>query len=227
MKHDPTAATPPDGFDDAFGAEVIDLIKEAFDLAYDDASEDYDPDGKGSDLFLFGSSIFTFARHQLIRLIEERGSELGMGVITKRPHFVFRVGRFRASFYRVGERASESIATSLPRNRRGAPNMVDPQLVLPGEEFEPKPRDVRDARNLIIAHHGNPDDGLQAVHACVGIRNEDESTVREWAFARAIWVADDCVVPAPPATPHVPEENVEEPVVRRRKADEDESDEQR
>lgn len=148
-------------------------------------------------------------------------------MLSIRPRFVFAVGRFRASFYRVGERAGESISTSLPRNRRGAPDMVEPQLVLPGEQFQPRPADVRDARNLIIAHHGNPDDGLQALHACVGVRNQDESLVRGWAFARAIWMVEDHEVMLPLAPSELPDETVEEPVVRRRFVDEtDESDAQ-
>lgn len=219
MKHDPTAVEPPRGFEDVFGptSGVADLIRRAFERAYDDACEDYDPDGKGADAFLFGSTIYTYARHRLVQEIEARGSELEMELLSLRPRFVFRVGRFEVSFYRVGERADESIETSLPRNRKGAPQMVEPELVLPGlEDYLHHVPDVHGVSRLLLAHHGNPDDGLQALHVCIPIRFGDEQLIRQWAFARQLWAAQHSEQFDVPVPTQLPDEVVDEPVVRRR-----------
>ena len=146
---------------------------------------------------------------------------MGLEVVSDTP-FRLQAGRFVVGFYGVGRHAAEPIEFAFPRNRKGAPQLA--QLSLPG--FVRNDTElVKEASTLILAHLGNPDDGLEALHLCVPVVDHETNSVCRWAFTHPVWLSDESLVTPelPDALP--PEESIEAPVIRRRKRDVEHNDE--
>jgi hypothetical protein len=198
-------------FDEILGQVPIRSgLVEALGCAYDTAAELHDP-VRGSNEITFGVGLYNYAVFELSKL--DRETSLAMQVIARIP-FRVQVGQvFNLGCHRVGRSGKESIWSAFPDNAGAAATLIEQQPYLPAEGFGP---DTRNAKNLILAHMGNPEDGLCAVYLCVPTR-EENGRIREWGFADLLWRRSDEAAPPKDAVIANPEEVVEEVPLARRK----------
>ncbi|PKN49306.1 MAG: hypothetical protein CVU63_02535 [Deltaproteobacteria bacterium HGW-Deltaproteobacteria-20] len=72
---------------------------------------------------------------------------------------------------------------------------------------------VEDLRYAVVAHMGNPRDGLCAVYICIPIQTEF-GKIKRWGFAEEIYKLDrEAVGPVPPQPSALPPETPEVPIV--------------
>jgi len=179
----------------AFPPPVRDLLVTALRDAYIDAGEDYHAES-GGDAQLYGLTVYKYATHRIAELAKTSPAVLASVVCVPSLPFEARIGDYTFGCYRVGEHASDDIMVSFPNNDCGAARLVR-QPYLPGVE-----PDVQSMRELVLAHMGNSEDGLQAVYLCFPIRVEDDRIV-EWGHAELLWrdESGDAVLPAAAGLP--------------------------
>jgi hypothetical protein len=204
----------PQFFDEVFSAEVRDGFTGSLRRAYDTAAELHDPT-RGSNEVTFGVGLYNFAVFQLGQLAKELSSALT--IVEKVPFRIQAAGTFRLGCHRVGRGASDDIWSSFPDNAAAAAELIE-QAYLPGSGFAPDLAvpDTGTARRLVLAHMGNPEDGLCAVYLCVPTR-EENGRIRAWGFAELLWSAAgaDAVAASPDIT--TPEEVIEPvPLVKKK-----------
>lgn len=217
--------SPSPEFDKAFSQPVLDDIVRALEVAYNDASERYEP-AVGSNATTFGVDVYNFGWHRLREASEKHDS---VSVTKDNNADRLHVGDFLLCSHRVGSSADADIRRSFPKNDGATTTMIEAQFTayLPG--MEPKPEDFADKRRYVLAHLGNPEDGLGAVYLCIPAGRFGEK-IEAWAFTRLIWkrseVRDESpVVETKPTTPiksrpaavRPPPENVVDFEVHRRR----------
>lgn len=200
-------------FFDTFTDQITSALQAALHRAYDSACEQHDP-ARGFNEQTFGYSLYHCAAFELGVEADNLGAEVE--VEAGRPSFRLRIGEFRLGCHRVGQNAAQDIARCFPGNESGAPALIEKQLWLPG--LEPR---VDRARNLVLAHLGNTESGLEALYLCIPSR-EEKDKIAEWGYTHSLWTIDDVIVPRPSRTPLPvttaiePEELIAEPTVRRK-----------
>lgn len=175
--------SPSPQFDEAFSQPIVDDIVKALDVAYNDAAERYEP-AVGSNALTFGVDVYNFSWHRL-RALPSRHPSLTATKDNNADRL--HVGEYLVCSHKVGTSADADIRRSLPKND-GATTMMIEQQYLPG--MEPKPEDFADKRRYVLAHLGNPDDGLGAVYLCIPAGRFGEK-IEAWAYARLIWKRSD------------------------------------
>lgn len=196
----------PEGFEATFVPGVIESFVRALQSAYDSTCEGHRP-AVGNNEATFGFTLYHSVTFFLDQAATE-SSKLLFDVRSRAPKFRLSVKDFEVGCYRVGRLATEDIWSSFPENDDAAPMLVEEQLWLPGV---PNGSGVKKARNLILAHFGNPDDGLCAVYLCVPSRIEKEK-ISGWACAQLLWkIGDSIPQPVMLNAERVPEETVPEP----------------
>src|ERR1022692_2397441 len=119
------------------------------------------------------------------------------------PKFRFLSDKRIFACHKVGRRVSDDIETSFPK-ARGAANMMEMQLVLPGVLAAPTAKEVNSATKIVIAHMGNHEDGLCAVYLCLAAGEAEDETIRRWAHTECVWkreVADSTIDSTGASTP--------------------------
>lgn len=210
-----SSANPGDHFFEIFSAQVNQQLVDALRAAYESACEsDLLLSGRGSCEQLFGTTVYHCAKREFKKAVLTR-NEIRLG--SEYPLFRLAIGPYAVGFYRVGQFSTEDICKSFPRNRNGAGRMAHEQMCLPfpGQEDE-HPQDLTDARNVVLAHFGNREDGLTAVYLAIPTREENGEIV-QWGFTHRLW-SDDRVVATSDAIKHEPHpaEAEVEPIVRRK-----------
>lgn len=200
---------PNEQFFQTFTDATIQGLVSALHRAYETARELHDP-ARGGNEQTFGFGLYNYAAHELSAEVKTLG-ELAK-VETDRPCFRLRFGEFVVACHRVGRSAVQDIATCFPSNDGAAPALIERTLWFPG--MEPQ---IHLARNLVLAHLGNPETGLEAAYLCMPSRKK-QNRIAEWGYTHRIWISGDVIVPRPKptATTIVPEEIIDEPVVRRK-----------
>jgi hypothetical protein len=164
-------------------------------------------EGKGADGFSFGTDAWSLPA----RVFADRAAE---GAI---PFDVSNIdgcqlvfGAVALRHHRVGERASDDIAQSFPRNAGAAGRGASRQLAFP---FEPPWSE--DTPAVVLAYMANPAEGLCAVYlATVGQTSRGKITA--WGETVEVWRRGDEAAPAEVAPPvSAPAETVAAPIVRR------------
>ncbi len=199
---------PDPGFHNTFSAPVKDLLVSALDEAYTTAEVHFEAN-RGNNTKTFGFELYHCAVHELSQRAENSG---GLVCISRsHPVFRLRVGAYEIACHKVGVSATQDIWTAFPGNKGAAPALVDEQPFL-FSEMEPS---VAFPEKLVLAHLGNPEDGLQAVYLCAPAETE-KKRISRWAYAECLWSATSTSVLATPvvAARPVPAEVLEEPVVR-------------
>ncbi len=185
---------PGEQFNATFTPAAVQPIIAALKRAYLTACELHDPD-RGSNETTFGFNLYEFAVHEFRNEADPKKNRLR--VISSRPVFRLGIGEFELACHRVGRSAKQDIRASMPNNDGAACTMVE-QLLLPGmaEIF-----DLPKARKVVIAHLGNPEDGMGAVYLCIAGHTDGER-ITSWAYTHPIWnVGDEDAVETPAAPP--------------------------
>jgi len=203
---------PGELFRATFQPQHREALVAALQRGYRTAAEQHDPE-HGSNEQTFGFGLYHFNVFEL-RSTATSNAALGFDEVTVNQAFRLRLDAYTLACHRVGHYANENIWSSFPDNSGAAHALVAQQGWLPGME----PR-VDTARNLVLAHFGNPEDGLDAVYLCIPTREKDER-ITEWGFADLLWHrgGDDPTrhgLPGP--TLLTPAETIETPLVRRKR----------
>ena len=212
----------PRAFEATFSAATVlaGTVRNALTRAYDSACESHLP-SRGSNEMTFGFNVYHFAVHELTIAAERSGGALR--VMSLRPVFRLGANDYELACHRVGTHADQNIDTAFPNNDNAACTMVQAQLWLPGID---RSAGIEQARKVVIAHLGNPDDGLGAIYACIPGRTVGDR-ITGWAWTHRIWHLEDgrsAEVVAPASPP--PAEVIEAPVVRRKRKRADKSEEE-
>lgn len=218
---------PSPEFSEAFSESFCEDLRQALDAAYEIAAEKHEP-AVGSDALTFGVTLYRFVWHRLQALVERHPETLKVERIGNTDRLY--LGKYVLGCYRVGSSADADIHRSFPSNDEGAMTMmIDPrQQFFPGMEL--KPEDFADHRNYVIAHLGNPEDGLGAIYLCIPA-GEFGQKVRRWAYTHLVWRRCEAKAQRPvdstpskllpPAPPPEDVHDFEVPRRRRRKTDDE------
>lgn len=176
----------------AFSTSVIDAIIEALHQAYLTACEQHDPPS-GSDMATFGYCLYRFACFRLTAM-----AQLLEGVENQTKGQLFRlgIGDFEVGCHRVGSSEYDDIQESFPHNDNSAWTLGFPEIPLFPEMERVRP-------GIIIAHMGNPDDGLCAVYLAVP-GEVSQGRIRSWRYTQLIWSRQVTVAPSVQSEPERP-----------------------
>ena len=203
------AQLPDDSFYSTFDP-LRDLLVEALDQAYETVSETHNPEA-GFNARTFGFTVYEVGVHELTALAEANPDELSVSWTNQAFRLV--AGPYEIAVHRVGSSADDDIRSSFPNNDGAVSSMVFADY-LPG--LEP---DLTGARKVVLAHMGNPDDGLCAVYVCIPVRHDAAGHITEWGFTFEILRrTDECPVTTTESREQHPEEVLEEVEVSLKKA---------
>jgi hypothetical protein len=184
-----TSQEPPAGFHDAFDSTIIEKhLLPALRRGYATACEQYD-DERGNTSRTFGYNLYYVAGFEIASESEKSNGRLI--VESTDPRYEFKVGPFNLACHRVGRNAEDSIWVSFPHNYGPSAGLYYQQLTLP--------LNIELTDNVVLAHMGNPKQGLTAVYLCIPQR-VSRGTIKQWGYAQQVWVAESTgeVVPTEP-----------------------------
>ena len=179
--------------------EVKAGIVAALQRAYAIVQEPHD-DALGWDAHTFGQGVYRIGLFWLKKYCEDSGGKLEL-VDELKTLSRFRCGEYTFGFYKVGSSITDNIWEALPTSENGGFTIVDDdgQPFLTGlEEFMLDRVDLR--RYGVIAHLGNPKDGLSAIYLCIPVQAEGGKITR-WGYAEPIYLRTMGKSGAPPAPP--------------------------
>lgn len=161
-----------------FTPERVGAVVEAHRSAYDRAALHYSPED-GADTQLFGFTNYKYISKRLLRLPEH--PELGFDLRSAHPSLRLGLGPFTLGSYPCGSSGDQDIWDSFPNNDAGAPALADlNQLCLELDFSQAVPR------ALVLAHFGNPEHGLEAIHLAAPGSKED-GRISGWSWTRELW----------------------------------------
>lgn len=207
--------TPPPSFFTTFDLPLQQLLVEAIARAYDGAREAYNTH-PGHNELTFGLDVYELGVYELEEIAKTNTDRLR--VSWQGQAFRLRAGPFELAYHKVGSSADADINTSFPNNNGAVTSMVNGASYIPG--LEP---DLSQAFRIILAHLGNPEDGLGAVYLCFPVGNDEAGRINEWGYTKEIYRRGGVSPSADnaEATELAPEEVVEELEVRPRKRDQE------
>ncbi|HEX8433427.1 MAG TPA: hypothetical protein VF625_19205, partial [Longimicrobium sp.] len=117
------------------------------------------------------------------------------------------------SCYKVGATADQDIFTAFPNNHNAAKRLVanNRQYDLFGETYQ-----AGAPVDLVLAHLGTPERGLEAVYLCVPSAIGGDDRISEWAHAELLWSRGARATVGRAEPGHAPEVPIEEPAIRLR-----------
>jgi hypothetical protein len=173
-----------------FTTDITDPLVRIYQRAYESNSECYDP-LIGHDKMVFGLMIHKSAKHFISQLAFDH---YWLGIVEFNPRFVFRIKDFLISTYRVGDSIAKDIANSFPSNHGGAAQLTQAnqrQLSLSFMDNGVAVADDSSCKNLILAHMGNPNDGLCRLFLGVPSALDEKQQISEWSSTFEIWALGD------------------------------------
>lgn len=193
----------------AFPDSLRRALVAALDEAYQEVSAFYRPE-RGWNNFTFGTNVWTIAMFQLQALA--RAPEWEMVEEAENNRVTFVKDGLHLSCYKVGSTADEDIFVSFPNNQNAAKRLVqnNRQYDLFGERYQ-----AGAPVDLVLAHLGTPERGLEAVYLCVPSA-VSEDRISEWAHAELLWSRAARAGAAPAAPDLAAEVPIERPVIRLR-----------
>ena len=181
------------------------VLREALLAAYSEAAEVCDPERGYNDL-LHGLIVYHLTGFRLQRGFED---DPGVNYEFSGAGPELSIDGLRLRWNKVGRSASEQIAASFPRPSLAGALMAEAnqQLGLWADEF-----DATEPVNWILAHIGNPRDGLIRAYLAAPLRS-DGRAITGWASWVAIYDAAQPQIDLPEApAPGLPEPVEIEPV---------------
>jgi hypothetical protein len=161
-----------------FTEERVGALVEAHRSAYDRAALHHSPED-GADAQLFGFTNYKYITHRLVQLPPRL--ELGFELRSAHPALRLGLGPFTLGSYPCGSSGDQDIWESFPNNDAGAPALADlNQLCLALDFSQAVPR------ALVLAHFGNPEHGLEAIHLAAPGSKED-GRISGWSWTRELW----------------------------------------
>lgn len=196
----------------AFPDALCQALVAALDEAYHEVGAFHRPD-RGWNNFTFGTGVWTIALFHLQELARAGEWELVEETDNHRVTFV-RDG-LHLSCYKVGSSAEEDILASFPNNQNAAK-----RLVRNNRQFDLFGDGAHDADpvDLVLAHLGNPERGLEAVYLCVPSALGADERICEWAYAQPLWRRDARPRIEPAAADLAAEVAIGRPAIRLRTA---------
>jgi len=202
---------PGDAYRATFTANVKRDIVNQVRVAYNDAQENHD-ESCGFNATTFGHNVYHLAKFRLTKLSESSGGAFN---VVGEIGGLFRMqgGEYSIGVYKVGSSAKNNIWESFPTTENGAnPGNNEGQPFFDGFELSMLD-DVTARRYVVVAHLGNPTDGLVAVYLCIPIE-KSQGKITRWGYAEQIFSGEDVLgtIPAELDIPH-PAEEPEKPIV--------------
>jgi hypothetical protein len=169
----------------SFNSEVEQLLIAALKKASDSACELHD-ESRGSNNRTYGFQIYEFLKHEFKKISVSSSGKIE--IIQKGNWVGLKVGRFEVGFYKVGYSENENIDRCFPKNKCGAPKLVQMEL------FDHLPKDagpdLQRVTKFILAHQSNSLDGVCSIHLCVPMKDEESETIDNWAHKHQIYMID-------------------------------------
>lgn len=205
---------------------VIDILVEALQKAYEINLKLYDPKDAGHDEMTFGLMV---AKSRAHFIAEAANKEKSIKIIKRTPYIYFQVGDYYVSSYRVGDSIQDDIKELFPNNRRRAwklakENQHHTGFLFPEMEFSLRCQQMIDdsgCRQIILADIGNSEEGF--CKAFIGVPskfNSDNGKITAWSTQVPIWERGEkkvANVPTNLASEVVPVEEVKAPVLKLKK----------
>lgn len=160
-----------------FDNERTSLLLDCLEKGYATAQHGYkEAQSRGANQYTFGYDLYHYVVHEIKEGIQ--ADPLGFQVVPEKNALLFRLklGEFTLGCHRVGRTEADDINTHFPNNGGAILHMV-PNPYLPGLLPE-----VNQLRNVVLAHMGNPDDGLCAAYLCFPIQAEG-GHISQWAYS--------------------------------------------
>jgi hypothetical protein len=192
----------------AFPEPLCQAFVAALAEAYQEVGSFHRPE-RGFNSFTFGVNVWTIAQFQLHELVREQAWDLEEGVEHQRVTFV--KDGLHLSCYKVGSSSEQNIFSSFPNNQNAAKRLVqnNHQYDLFGYGYH------QDApMDLVLAHLGNPERGLEAVYLCVPSAIGTDDRISEWAYAQVLWRRDARRAIEPAGAVLAEEVTIERPTIR-------------
>jgi hypothetical protein len=186
----------PEEFQGPVRAGIIDSIRGA----YDEADEIYAPDrGRGD--HLHGLAVYHVASFNLRNRFH---GVPGVQFVSRGEGPELRIGPYRVRWNKVGRGGDgQAIRGAFPRGSRAAAFMAQENQLRMFDEASFQPGGF--ALNWVIAHMGNPIDGVVGIYLASPIETDGRS-VTGWRDIVPIWSAADPEVEFPDLpTPGLPE----------------------
>ena len=190
----------------AFPEPLRQALRAALDEAYQEVSAVHRPE-RGWNNFTFGTCVWTIAMFQL----QELAREWGLEEEVDNHRVTFAKDGLHLSCYKVGSTADEDIFTSFPNNHNAAKRLVanNRQFDLFGDRYQ-----AGAPVDLVLAHLGTPEHGLEAVYLCVPSAVASDDRISEWAHAELIWSRGARAEVGPAAADLAAEVPIERPLIR-------------
>lgn len=203
-------------FTDAVKAGIVAAARRAYDIVQSNHDE-----ALGYNANTFGHNVYHLGKHHLKAFCARSGNAIST-VDEMKTLFRCQSGEYTVGLYKVGHSETANIWESFPTAENGAVTISSEGYpVLLGLE-DALLDTVNATRYVIVAHLGNPTDGLCAVYLCIPILT-DGNKIKRWGYAEAIYLRGDQTsgvtpppIPPPPETKFVdlvPEEVVADVVV--------------
>ena len=200
-----------------FSREIKTHLIEALHRAYETAIDAYD-ESTGSNANTFGMGLYWFCVHELSLLAQDETNDIEL--IRERPDFRLKIGSIIVACHNVGSAHEQDISVSFPNNNRAAGQLAlsnAEQLSLPGFESNHFYKEnTSNELKVVLAHIGNPLDGMGAVYLCVPVY-EKKGRIKLWGYTDLLWKTDDGENFATSTNKNLPEEMPIEPAIVRLK----------
>ncbi|MBK8265108.1 MAG: hypothetical protein IPK80_27735 [Nannocystis sp.] len=170
---------PGDRYREVFSPSLKDAIRTAVQRAYAIVQECHFPQ-HGFNAQTFGHNVYHVGCFQLGAVCQNTPIQLTRmeesGNLAR-----FQSGEYTLGFYKVGRTATENIWECFPTSENGA---NDGHPLLPGLE-DAMLDDVTACRYAIVAHLGNPEDGLCALYLCIPADSAG-GRIRRWSYVEEL-----------------------------------------
>jgi hypothetical protein len=168
--------------------EVRLTMVEVLEEGYQVAASRYD-ESIGCNSITFGTDLYQFVRFHFQGCGDPATAPITLGHTESELELRLSVGGFTFACHRVGSSKLEDIAESFPSSAGGPGRLarqnahqLEFDLPASGEELLPQ--------NVVIAHLGNPDTGLEAVYFAVPSSTSAVGKINGWAYTELLWEWD-------------------------------------
>jgi uncharacterized membrane protein len=192
--------------------ELTTCLRDAYEASITAHEPEVGHDAMSFGLLVYKSNVFILG--QLAERVD------WMTVTTPAPSFEFQIGEYAISCYSAGHTDTVDAKNSFPNNRTRAGRIAEANS-LQARLFEDLWDDSA-CRQLILAHKGNPDEGLLEVFVAVPVTKGEDGRVKEWGTVYTLWsrgIEGEEGIPG--SGPTAPPENVApfRPSLRKKKSE--------